>query len=75
VPYFVSWLVSRSVVAGSGRGVTIFIGIAVVATIAACGFYLDVISPLQPIPPIVVSVGITAVLVAAARLCATLASD
>lgn len=66
-PYLLSWRVSRSILAGSRRGVMAFIPIAVAITIGAAAFYLSLFE--TQLPMIILSACVALLLVGAAGLC------
>lgn len=70
IPYFISWRITRVVLPGRGRGISVFIACATVITIGAASFYLNLFEKPQHVPAIFVSVGVGLLLAAAAGLCA-----
>ena len=71
VPYFISFFVSRSILAGrNSKAVFVFIFCAAIVSLASAVLLLRVL-PFAP-SPIVVSAGVTITLVIVAGLCTTL---
>jgi hypothetical protein len=68
LPYLLSWLVVRETLPGKGRAATAFIAFAALISVTGDALLLDLIPPIRPVPPIFTSVGVTALLVLAARV-------